>query len=103
MKLFLLGSLLLTACAAGTVQQPPATSAEKAEEAKVTSDDYQEALAYQASLERIQDKFLREKHALEDCLTNGSAPKTCVKMKADYCQIGTAIDTKGVYHRKPYC
>lgn len=103
MKTLLIASLFLTACAGTTQVQQPATPQEKAEEAKVTSDDYQEALAYQASLERIQEKFLREKKAIETCLTDGSAPKACVKLKADYCQINVAIDTKGVYHRKPYC
>jgi hypothetical protein len=103
MRTAIITSLFLVACAGTIPAQPPATPAEKAEEAKVTSDDYQEALAYQASLERIQDKFLREKHAIESCLTDGSAPKTCVKLKADYCQINVSIDTRGSWHRKPYC
>ena len=103
MKTLLIVSLLMTACAAGTVQPPPLNPAEKVEAKKATSEDYQDALAYQASLDRIQEKFLREKHALEACLSDGSAPKACIKMKEEFCEIGTMVDSRSTYHHKPYC
>lgn len=100
MKIAIISFLLLVACAGNS--QPPLTPTEKVEASKMTSDDYQESLAYEASLYRIQDKFLREKRAIESCLVSGT-PKLCVKLRVDYCEVGVLLDTRGYHHYKPYC
>lgn len=102
MKLLLVALLTTTACAAGTVQ-PPLNAAEKVEAAKVSSDDYQEEITYRASLDRIAEKFIREKTVLETCLTDGSPAKTCLKLRKGYCEISQVLDSKGTMHHKPYC
>lgn len=102
MKALLVASLFLTACAAGTVQ-PVLNPAEKAEAAKVSSDDYQEEITYRASLDRIAEKFLREKGMIESCLSDGSSPKACLKLRKGYCEISQVLDSKGTMHHKPYC
>lgn len=98
----LVAVLLTTACAAGSVQ-PVLNPAEKKEAAKVSSDDYQDAVVLQASRDRIADRFLREKHALEGCLTDGSSPKVCFNLRKSYCEVSVLLDSQGTMHHKPYC
>lgn len=103
MKTLLIAFLFLTACA-GTAPPPVALNpAEKKEAEKVESSDYQDALVLQASRERIAEKFLREKRALEACLTDGTAPRECEKMRRGFCEISTLVDSGGQYFLKPYC
>ena len=97
MKLSLI-ALLLCACGGAAASSPPVQSPASS----VSEDDYREAMAYQASLERIQDRMVREKHSLEACYQN-EAPKVCVKKQKEYCEVDTMIDSKGYRHQKPYC
>ena len=104
MKTLLITSLFLAACAGTTAPPVPLNPAEKKEAEKASSDDYQDAIVLQASRDRIAEKLLREKRALEDCLTNGkSTPCECEKMRHGFCEISTMVDSMGSYVLKPYC
>jgi hypothetical protein len=95
---FSFAALLLCACGGSTSSSPPISSLGQ----NMTEDDYRESLAYQASLDRIADRMLREKHTLEACYQT-EAPKVCVKKQKEYCEIDTILDSRQGHHVKPYC
>lgn len=103
MKIISIVCLCLVACGGATATVPQL----KANEAPVGSKDAEPAdvredLAYHASLDRIQDRMLREKSILEKDLTEGDV-KTFQNDLQEFCAIDVLLDTRSVFHRKPYC
>lgn len=104
MKYLLMMCLFLVACGAATAATVPQLKANEAPVGSKDADpvDVREELAYQASMEHIQDRMLREKMLLEEDLHNGDG-KAFLKDQEDFCEIDTFVDTRGVHHHKPYC
>lgn len=103
MKIISMVCFFLVACGGATATIPQM----KANEASIGSKDAEPAdvredLAYHASLDRIQDRMLREKSILERDLTEGNI-KAFQNDLQDFCSISVLLDTRSVYHRKPYC
>lgn len=77
----------------------------KAKETSPHTEEVAENVLYQQSLERIDNEIADDILKMRMCIEEYNSPKlkVCVELKTQLCKVDVLIDSRGDYHRKPFC